>query len=147
MCVFICSTHSGPAPTSVFQGNTTSPDLKQLTGLIRTVNMKAGDLSKYEFHGKQYKFLRVLGKGTYAVVQEAEWLPKGERVAVKMIAKRSLVGQEEALHAELEILSRVQHPNLLKFLDWGFGSSTIYIVTELYRSRGTHPMYCIVSIR
>jgi hypothetical protein len=119
-----------PAEKHDFRGNTKAPDFKSLNDMMRSTSITD---DQYAFKKNQYKFIRTLGSGTYAVVKEAEWLPTGQHVAVKIMTKTRMttVGKTESLQNELEILSKVDHPNLLRFLDWGMGTKSIYIVTEL----------------
>ena len=84
------------------------------------------------FRRNQYRFIKTLGAGAFATVVEAEWLPKHQHVAVKMIEKSRIRRDgAESLLNEVEILCRVNHPNLLRILDWGFGRNTCYLVTEM----------------
>lgn len=39
--------------------------------------------------------------------------------------------KEFRVKEELDIMYKLKHPNILALLDWGFGHSSIYIVTEL----------------
>lgn len=39
-------------------------------------------------------------------------------------------GHEQSIKQEIDILSKVKHPNLLQLLDWGVGATQIFLVTE-----------------
>ncbi|CAG9953753.1 unnamed protein product [Clonostachys rosea f. rosea IK726] len=82
-----------------------------------------GQPESYDKKGK-YKFGRTLGAGTYGVVREAEG-PTG-KVAVKIILKKNVKGNERMVYDELQMLQRLKHPILSSCrLD------KFYIVTEL----------------
>ena len=64
----------------------------------------------------RYRFGRTLGAGTYGIVREAEG-PTG-KVAVKIILKKNVKGNEQMVYDELEMLQRMKHPHIVKFVDW-----------------------------
>lgn len=70
---------------------------------------------------QQYKFEKTLGKGTYGVVRSAiRTLPdhSQQRVAVKIITKNALKGQEHLVMQEIEMVRSLDHPHIVKLLDW-----------------------------
>ncbi|RPB13766.1 Pkinase-domain-containing protein [Morchella conica CCBAS932] len=77
----------------------------------------------------QYKMGRTLGAGTYGIVREAE-SPSG-KVAVKIILKKSVKGNEEMVQDELKLLKRLDHPNIVSFKDTFESRDKYYIVTQL----------------
>lgn len=64
----------------------------------------------------KYRFGRTLGAGTYGIVREADG-PDG-RVAIKIILKKNVKGNERMVMDELEMLQRLHHPHIVKFVDW-----------------------------
>lgn len=64
----------------------------------------------------QYRFGRTLGAGTYGIVREADI--HGEKVAVKIILKKNVKGNENMVYDELKMLKSVQHPHIVRFHDW-----------------------------
>lgn len=64
----------------------------------------------------QYKFGRTLGAGTYGIVREADL--EGHKVAVKIILKKNVKGNEQMVYDELKMLQRLDHPHIVKFVDW-----------------------------
>ena len=64
----------------------------------------------------QYRLGRTLGAGTYGIVREAEC--KGQKVAVKIILKKNVKGNEQMVYDELEMLQRMKHPHIVRFHDW-----------------------------
>jgi hypothetical protein len=64
----------------------------------------------------RYRFGRTLGAGTYGVVREADG-PTG-KVAIKIILKKSVKGNERMVYDELDMLQRLKHPHIVQFVDW-----------------------------
>jgi len=77
----------------------------------------------------RYRFGRTLGAGTYGIVREAD-CPEG-KVAVKIILKKNVRGNEQMVYDELEMLQRMRHPHIVKFHDWfesRVGAARLYLV-------------------
>ncbi|KAF2260193.1 Ca/Cm-dependent protein kinase A [Lojkania enalia] len=77
----------------------------------------------------RYRFGKTLGAGTYGIVREAD-CPEG-KVAVKIILKKNVRGNEQMVYDELQMLQRMQHPHIVKFHDWFESRDKYYIVTQL----------------
>lgn len=74
----------------------------------------------------RYKFGKTLGAGTYGIVREADG-PTG-KVAIKIILKKNVKGNEQMVYDELEMLQRLHHPHIVQFHDWfesRVGASTV----------------------
>lgn len=67
-------------------------------------------------HRSRYKFGKTLGAGTYGIVREAD-CPDG-KVAVKIILKKNVRGNEQMVYDELEMLQKMKHPHIVRFHDW-----------------------------
>lgn len=76
-----------------------------------------------------YKQGRTLGAGTYGIVREADG-PTG-KVAVKIILKKNVKGNEQMVYDELKLLQRLNHPHIVAFRDWFESRDKYYIVTQL----------------
>ncbi|KAL1963123.1 hypothetical protein VTN77DRAFT_8666 [Rasamsonia byssochlamydoides] len=76
-----------------------------------------------------YKLGRTLGAGTYGIVREAE--SSSGKVAVKIILKKNVRGHEQMVYDELEMLQKLDHPNIVHFIDWFESRDKYYIVTQL----------------
>lgn len=68
-------------------------------------------------HRSKYKFGRTLGAGTYGIVREAT-CHDGTKVAIKIILKKNVKGNEQMVIDELRMLREMQHPHIVKFVDW-----------------------------
>lgn len=73
---------------------------------------------------------RTLGAGTYGIVREADG-PNGEKVAIKIILKKNVRGNEQMVYDELDLLQRLNHKNIVHFVDWFESRDKYYIVTQL----------------
>ncbi|KAL2757631.1 hypothetical protein ACRALDRAFT_2040024 [Sodiomyces alcalophilus JCM 7366] len=92
------------------------------------LNRLGGQPESYD-KKSNYRFGRTLGAGTYGVVREAD-SPTG-KVAIKIILKKSVKGNEQMVYDELGMLQRLHHPNIVKFVDWFESRDKFYIVTQL----------------
>ena len=63
-----------------------------------------------------YKFGRTLGAGTYGIVREADC--SDGKVAVKIILKKNVKGNEQMVYDELSMLQKLSHPHIVRFRDW-----------------------------
>jgi serine/threonine protein kinase len=72
----------------------------------------------------------VLGQGYFAVVKAGIDKKTGERVAIKIVNKE-LVEREETLNNEIDILSKVDHPNIVRMNAIFDTKESLFIVMEL----------------
>ncbi|KAL4807958.1 kinase-like domain-containing protein [Aspergillus unguis] len=91
-------------------------------------NKLSGQPESYE-KKSLYRFGRTLGAGTYGIVREAD-CSKG-KVAVKIILKRNVRGNERMVYDELDMLQKLDHPHIVHFVDWFESKDKFYIVTQL----------------
>jgi len=77
----------------------------------------------------RYRLGRLLGRGATSAVYVAEDIHSGRTVAVKTIpASPELLSRIEV---EIRAAQRLEHPNIVRLLDWGRGSQLVYLVWEL----------------
>ncbi|KAF9735711.1 Calcium/calmodulin-dependent protein kinase [Paraphaeosphaeria minitans] len=96
--------------------------------LTNMLNKLHGQPDSYD-RKSRYRFGKTLGAGTYGIVREAD-CPEG-KVAVKIILKKNVRGNEQMVYDELEMLQRMHHPHIVKFHDWFESRDKYYIVTQL----------------
>ncbi|KAJ5217073.1 hypothetical protein N7468_010081 [Penicillium chermesinum] len=93
------------------------------------MNKLSGQPESYEKKAS-YRFGRTLGAGTYGIVREAE-SNDGKKVAVKIILKKNVKGNEDMVYDELKMLQNLKHPHIVSFVDWFESKDKFYIVTQL----------------
>jgi len=91
-------------------------------------NRLQGQPESYERKAK-YRFGKTLGAGTYGIVREADG-PDG-KVAIKIILKKNVKGNERMVWDELDMLQRLKHPHIVRFVDSFESKDKYYIVTSL----------------
>lgn len=68
-------------------------------------------------HHSDFEYIKEIGRGAFATVMLAKYLPTGQEIAVKelkqvQLTKRNVV----TLKRELDILLKLKHPNILRFI-------------------------------
>ena len=80
---------------------------------------------------KDYRMLKVLGKGAFSKVYQAQHRKSKLLRCIKKIDKLNFtVNQNESIMNEIKILTEVNHPNLLKIIEYYEKDDSLYIVTE-----------------
>lgn len=81
---------------------------------------------------QDYEIYETLGKGAYGKVVKARHVPSKEYRAIKIINTRHLPKEEKnKIFQEIKILSKLDHPNIIKIYEYFITERSIYIVTEL----------------
>jgi len=84
-----------------------------------------------------YKIGKLLGKGAYGSVKLGEHNSTGEKVAIKIIDKRTQKTEKAQLRIrrEIEILKNIKHPNLMECYGTFETDKSFFLITE-YCSKG-----------
>lgn len=94
------------------------------------ISRVSGQPASYRQKG-EYAFEKTLGAGTFGEVKQAKHKPTGEEVAVKIILKKGLQGNDQMVQDELHMLQRLDHPHIVHFKAWFESRDKFYIVTQL----------------
>ncbi|OQR93750.1 calcium/calmodulin-dependent protein kinase [Thraustotheca clavata] len=79
-----------------------------------------------------YTLGKKLGEGTFSVVKEGTHKETGKKYAIKCIKKQGLTQEDlDALHEEISILKKMDHPNIMTLYDVFSEQSDYYLVTEI----------------
>ncbi|EGW32760.1 uncharacterized protein SPAPADRAFT_54782 [Spathaspora passalidarum NRRL Y-27907] len=78
-----------------------------------------------------YTFGKTLGAGSFGIVRYARDNGTNEEVAVKIILKKALKGNETMIIDELHLLQQLNNPHIVGFRDWFESKDKFYIVTQL----------------
>ncbi|XBW35763.1 hypothetical protein QEN19_001333 [Hanseniaspora menglaensis] len=96
--------------------------------------MKGGKQKEPESYKKktEYYFGKTLGAGSFGIVRTAKHIPTQEKVAIKILLKDALSNETlNMVYAELNILKKLHHKNIIRFKDWFESREKFYIVTQL----------------
>jgi eukaryotic-like serine/threonine-protein kinase len=77
----------------------------------------------------RYDLMEVIGRGATSRVYRALDRATGHEVAVKEIPVD--LGLEKRVAAEIRAAARLEHPSVVRMLDWGEDSESLYLVSEL----------------
>lgn len=99
----------------------------KLTGFFNKLSGQPASYSKK----LQYTFGKTLGAGSFGIVRYARDNKTNEEVAVKIILKKALKGNEEMVLDELKMLQELEHPHIVGFRNWFESKDKFYIVTQL----------------
>lgn len=78
-----------------------------------------------------YTMTKELGSGAFSVVKLAEDRNTKEMVAIKCVDRKKLSAEDlEMLRREVQILSSIEHPNIIKFKEFTENPSHCYLVME-----------------
>ncbi|WVF67069.1 hypothetical protein IAT40_001813 [Kwoniella sp. CBS 6097] len=83
---------------------------------------------------KEYVLEEVLGRGGFGKVVRATWTPHGgekKDVALKIISKKLVKGNESAVMDEINVLKELDHPNIVHVWDHFESRDKFYLTFEL----------------
>ena len=116
------------------------------TSRTNTMDSQPREKSRAEQRIGAYKIVRTLGEGSFGKVKLAIHNGTGQKVALKIIARKKLISRDMAgrVEREIEYLQLLRHPHIIKLYDprtqygvVGDGSTltTRFTVTPLSRRR------------
>jgi len=80
---------------------------------------------------EKYDIQEELGRGAFSIVKRAVEKSTGTNYAVKMIKKDAVGADFNRLQTEMEILKKVQHPNVIALKEIIDTKNCLFIVTEM----------------
>ena len=102
--------------------------------------------------GRKYRLIRQLGQGGSGFVYSAVRISDGRLVAIKFIYRNRLApnrlaydreylknGGVMVLPMEVYILLRIQHPNIIRFVEFSCDRTFFYMITELHGTSWPRP--------
>ncbi len=89
------------------------------------IKKKEDILSEYDVKG-------IIGKGTFSIVKLGENKLTKEKVAIKIMLKSKIINQEDLIRIarEIEMLKKLNHPNVIKIYKILEDSKQFYIIME-----------------
>ena len=98
--------------------------------MLETSNDEIYEQNKQKLE-KKYDIIETLAKGAFGVVYKAKDRSTQQTVAIKIITKnKAKKSSMQQIQRELTILQTVNHPNVLKLIEFFETKSKVYIVTE-----------------
>lgn len=94
------------------------------------VNKIIGQPASYS-HKQNYTFGKTLGAGSFGIVRYARNNLTGEDVAMKIILKKALKGNEAMVLEEIQFLEELDNPHIVALKDWFESKDKFYIATQL----------------
>jgi serine/threonine protein kinase len=92
------------------------------------------DLVGQEFGS--YRLLRLIGAGGFAAVYLGEHIHLGTKAAIKVLHTQLAQTDIDAFRTEARTIARLQHPHIIRVLDFNVAGSTPFLVMD-YASGGT----------
>ncbi|CAK9302054.1 unnamed protein product [Gordionus sp. m RMFG-2023] len=81
---------------------------------------------------KEIRFLEKLGSGSYGEVFRVQHYVTKEIFAIKCLKRLILLSSaHENLFTEISLLKRINHPNIIKMIDFFWDSTFVYIMMEI----------------
>lgn len=94
--------------------------------------MGKGQSKKQKAITSVYEIKEKLGTGSFAIVKKAVHKKTGKEVAIKIIKKKNLNGEELAtIQDEVDIMNKTKHPNIVKLFEIYDTNNYLYMVLEV----------------
>jgi eukaryotic-like serine/threonine-protein kinase len=105
---------------------------------FRTAFLIRGKLGMADRRGQRlgnYRVLGLLGQGSFADVYLAEHIHLGTHTAIKILHTQLTHQDEERFRHEARTIARLEHPHIVRVLDFGIEGTIPYLVMN-YASQG-----------
>lgn len=88
----------------------------------------------YIYFPHRFDIIKKLGQGTYGKVQLGINKETGQEVAIKTIKKCKIETEADLvrIRREIQIMSSVQHPNIIHIYEGTFTKKNIFLLIEFY---------------
>ncbi|CAI5758998.1 unnamed protein product [Candida verbasci] len=106
---------------------TKRPSSSHLKNILHKLGGQPDSYSRKE----NYTFGKTLGAGSFGIVRYARDNNTNEEVAVKIILKKALKGNESMILDEMKLLETLHNPHIVGFRDWFESKDKFYLVTQL----------------
>lgn len=85
----------------------------------------------------KYRVMEELGRGAYGVVFRAEQIGLGRSVALKTLLPAAFLQLDivQRFHREAQLISTLDHENIIKLYDYGMDESLLYMAVEYVEGR------------
>jgi serine/threonine protein kinase len=83
-----------------------------------------------------YRLVRLLGRGGFAEVYLGDHLHLGTQAAIKVLHTQVSEQDQEQFRREARTIARLEHPNIVRVLDFGIEADTAFLVMQ-YASNGS----------
>jgi eukaryotic-like serine/threonine-protein kinase len=99
-----------------------------------TLKVEGNNLAKERDVLGQYRIARIIHNGNSTQIWEAIKSPEGTRVALKTLKPKYAEDKEEIgfMKNEYDVGKVLQHPNIIKILEFGTDKNTPFVVSELF---------------
>ncbi|CAD8122696.1 unnamed protein product [Paramecium sonneborni] len=103
-------------------------------------NQTDDDTNKTEQFKAQYKVGSRIGQGAYATVRVAIQIESDTKVAIKIYEKTKIkdLQRRKGVRREIEILEKLDHPNIVKILDTVESNNHVNIILEYVSGSSLH---------
>ncbi|CAD8104755.1 unnamed protein product [Paramecium primaurelia] len=104
------------------------------------INQPDDDTNKTEQFKAQYKVGSRIGQGAYATVRIAIQIESDTKVAIKIYEKTKIkdLQRRKGVRREIEILEKLDHPNIVKILDTVESNNHVNIILEYVSGHSLH---------